>query len=135
MSEAIAVDSSALIAILLGEPEAEQIEEALYAARAVAEMTAANLLETMMVVDARNPTSGITELRTVLAAYQIVIAPVTQTLTENAFRAWKRFGRGRHPARLNFGDCFAYALSDQLEAPLLFVGKDLAQTDVRSALR
>ena len=134
MSGEIAVDSSALIAVLLGEPEAELIEAELYASRTEAAISAANLLETMMVVDVRNPSSGVTELRTVMSVYGIVVAPVTQTLAEDAFRAFKRFGKGNHPAGLNFGDCFAYALARQLDAPLLFKGADFMQTDVRSAL-
>lgn len=130
----IAVDSSALVAILLGEPEAERLTDLLLRHRGDASITAANLLETMLVVEARNPQTGVPDLRTLMEVLAIDVAPVTAELVEIAFRAWKRFGRGRHPAQLNYGDCFAYALAAQLDVPLIFKGEDFSQTDVRSAL-
>ena len=130
----LAVDTSALIAILVGEPDAERFEEALFNSRGDAAITAANLLETMLVIDARNPETGISDLRSLLDVFAITVEPVTRDLTEIAFRGWRRFGRGRHAAALNFGDCFAYALSKHLDAALLFKGDDFTQTDVAAAL-
>ncbi len=61
------------------------------------------------------------------------LVPVTSAQVEAARRAWRRFGRGNHPARLNFGDCFAYGLAEATGEPLLFKGKDFAQTDIEPA--
>lgn len=130
----LAVDTSSLMAILLGESDAEQYMQVLIHRAGDCAITATNLLETMMVIDARNPDSGIHDLRELLDVFAVTVEPVTEDLTELAFHAWRRFGRGRHPAALNFGDCFAYALAQQLDAPLLFKGNDFRQTDVASAL-
>lgn len=130
----IAVDTSALMSILLGEDDAEHFERILFEHRGDVSMTAANLLETMIVVDARNPDTGTADLRALVDAFGIRIEPVAHDLIEAAFRGWRRFGRGRHPAGLNFGDCFSYALSKQAGAPLLFKGDDFTQTDVLIAL-
>lgn len=128
------IDTSALLAILLGEPDAERFEQALFESRGDASMTAATLLETMLVIESRNPQTGVHDLRTLIDVFTIEVEPVTHDLAEVAFRAWKRFGKGRHPASLNYGDCFSYALARQADVPLLFKGEDFAQTDVRSAL-
>ncbi|MBX3093142.1 MAG: type II toxin-antitoxin system VapC family toxin [Cryobacterium sp.] len=130
----IVVDTSALTSILLGEPDAEQFEKALAESSGDALISAANLLEAMMVIESRNPATGIQDLRDVMSVFGIGVETVTSDIAELSFYAWKRFGRGRHPAALNFGDCFAYALSKQLNAPLLFKGKDFNQTDVASVL-
>ena len=129
----IAVDSSALIAIVLGESEAERFETSLFAAQGDAVISAATWVETMIVASARSPESGAADVRALVEVFAMVVEPVTPQDAETAVAAWLRFGKGRHPAGLNYGDCFAYALSKRLGAPLLFKGDDFAQTDVAAA--
>lgn len=109
-------------------------EHSLFANIGDATITAANFLEALLVIESRNPDTGEQDLRTLIEVFAITIEPVTEDVAEIAFRAWKRFGKGRHPAALNFGDCFSYALSKCLNAPLLFKGGDFRQTDVLSSL-
>lgn len=130
----LAVDTSALLSILQGESDAEQFEQSLFQSAGDAVITAANLLEAMLVIESRNPDTGVQDLRALLDIFTITVEPVTHNMVELGFRAWKRFGKGRHPAGLNYGDCFAYALAKHLDAPLLFKGDDFRQTDVVSAL-
>lgn len=130
----LAVDTSALLSILQGESDAEQFEQSLFQSAGDAVITAANLLEAMLVIESRNPDTGVQDLRALLDIFTITAEPVTHDMVELGFRAWKRFGKGRHPAGLNYGDCFAYALAKHLDAPLLFKGDDFRQTDVVSAL-
>ena len=129
----LAVDTSALLSILQGEPDAERFAQTLAENAGDAAVSSANLLEAMIVMEARSPDTGTQDLRSILEIFTITVEPVTAEQIELGFRAWKRFGKGRHPAGLNFGDCFAYALSKQLGAPLLFKGEGFAQTDVVSA--
>ncbi|MFN3399865.1 MAG: type II toxin-antitoxin system VapC family toxin [Ferrovibrio sp.] len=127
------LDSSVLIAILRGEPDALFYIEAV-ADAADLRMSAANFLETAIVVDAsRHPTSS-RSLDDFVARHKIVIEPVTETQARIAREAYRDFGKGSgHPAQLNFGDCFAYALAKDLGEPLLFKGDDFRHTDVRPA--
>lgn len=129
------VDTSAIIAILREEPDAERYIEAL-ARDPEPRVSAGTYIETAIVVDAnRDPVlSG--RLDDLLAASSVNIEPVTRTHAEIARRAYRYFGKGSgHPAGLNFGDCFAYALSRATREPLLYKGEDFSQTDVTSALR
>ena len=96
-------------------------------------MSAANLLETAIVVESRGGMAAGHELDVFLERAGIELVPVTPQQVEAARRAWRRFGRGNHPARLNFDDCFAYALAEATGEPLLFKGKDFAQTDIEPA--
>ena len=96
-------------------------------------MSAANLLETSIVVESRGGSAAGYELDVFLERAGIELVPVTPRQVEAARLAWRRFGRGNHPARLNFGDCFAYALAEATGEPLLFKGKDFAQTDIEPA--
>lgn len=128
----IAVDSSALVAIVLGEPELERFSEVI--AREPTVMSAASLMETTMVLEARQGSIAIAHLRLALERAAIEVVPVDTDMAWAAHAAWRRFGKGRHPAALNFGDCFSYALAKSLSIPLLFKGHDFAQTDVSSAL-
>jgi ribonuclease VapC len=125
------VDTSAIIAILRNEPDADCYIEAL--AHAVSpRMSAATYVEAAVVVDAnRDPVlSG--RFDEVLA--DIEVEPVTRELAEVARRAYRDFGKGSgHPARLNFGDCFAYALARTTGKPLLYKGDDFVHTDLTSA--
>ncbi len=116
----IAVDSSVLVAVVLGEPEAEGLLAALQAQPAV--LSAVNLVEASIVVESRQGLDTIDE-----------VAPVDAELSAEAVEAWRRFGKGRHPAGLNVGDCFAYALAHSRGLPLLFTGNDFTQTDIAAA--
>lgn len=122
------------MSILLGEPDAERFDQALFDHRADASVTAANLLEARLIVEARNPETGTYDLQALLDVYDIAVEPVTRELIDVAFRGWKRFGKGRHAAALNYGDCFSYALAKQRSVPLLFKGNDFTQTDIASVL-
>ncbi len=86
-----------------------------------------------MVLESRRTSEAGFELDLVVERTPIELAPVTVEQVQVARRAWRRFGKGNHPAGLNFGDCFAYALADSTGAPLLFKGRDFALTDVESA--
>lgn len=123
------IDTSAIIAILSLEPEAEHIAAAL-AADSTRLISAASLLETAIVVEARYGLPGGRKLDEMLRVAQLVVEPVTAEQVTIARLAYRSFGRGRHPAALNFGDCFAYALSKLAGEPLLFKGNDFSQTDL-----
>ncbi len=128
------VDSSALLAILLDEPEAGDCATAITLSTQT-RMSAANFLETAIVIDAARDPVASRELDDVLVRTGITLEPVTLDQVAVARQAYRDFGRGSgHSARLNFGDCFAYALAKTTGEPLLFKGRDFAHTDVRSAL-
>lgn len=127
------VDSSALVAIIREEPDAAAIGAALSSAGSL-RISAGSLLETAIVIDSsRSPvlSAGLDQL---IALHGIAIEPVTAAHTAIARQAYRDYGRGSgHPANLNFGDCFAYALARALDEPLLYKGDDFAHTDLRSA--
>ena len=127
------IDTSALIAILFGEPEA------LSFSRAVADesrklISAFNALETGIVVEARKGETGGRELDLLLHRAQIEIVAMNADQAELARAAWRKYGKGNHPAGLNIGDCCAYALAKYSGEPLLFKGNDFGQTDIRAAI-
>ena len=127
------VDSSALIAILKREAGWERLQETVLGAeRAV--MSAAVLVETSIVIEATRGQAGIRELDTLLDELAIEVLGFGPEQVEPAREAFRRFGKGRHPARLNFGDCLSYGLARHLAEPLLFIGGDFAKTDVVPAL-
>ena len=126
------VDSSALFAVLYRESDAEHYQEAMLTA-SNCRMSVANILEAYMVVEGRGGAAAGHELDAFLARAGIEAVPVTVEQMEAARQAWRRFGRGNHPAALNFGDCFAYALARVTGEPLLFKGEDFLQTDIRAA--
>jgi ribonuclease VapC len=130
----VIVDTSALIAILRDEPDAATYAGAIERA-AVRRISAANLVEAGAVIDsARDPIAS-RQLNRLLSVAEIEIAPVTEEQAGIARDAYRDFGKGSgHPAGLNFGDCFAYALAKDTGEPLLYKGSDFAQTDVVSAL-
>ena len=123
------IDSSALLAVLLEEPDAERYEMAIAAARR-RRMSSANFLEAALVFEGRFGTEHGGELDRYIEAAGIMLEPVTADHALRAREAWRRFGKGNHPAGLNFGDCFAYALADATREPLLFKGEDFALTDI-----
>lgn len=128
------IDSSALVAIVRGEADADKVLAALLAARHCA-ISAATLVEASVVVDgARDPvrTARFDELLRSLALEVVALTPTQAVIARQAYRD---YGKGSgHPARLNLGDCFAYALARERREPLLFVGGDFGHTDIASAL-
>ena len=126
------VDTSALMAILFREEDAERYD------RAIAEaprrrMSVVNFLEAAIVLESRSGAAAGHELDAFLEEARVELAPVTPDHAEAARRAWRRFGKGNHPAGLNFGDCFSYALAEATGEPLLFKGRDFAFTDIEAA--
>lgn len=127
------VDSSALMAIVQGEPGSDLLLRT--AAAATCRMSLATWLEVGIVADARSAGHG-ERLDRVIETLELELVPVSVRQAEVARLAHRRYGRGSgSPARLNYGDCFAYALSVVAGEPLLFVGDDFAHTDVAAALR
>ena len=127
------VDTSALIAILLGEPEAARFAGALADAR-VRLLSAVSRVELSFVIEGRKGETGRADVELMLRDGGFDIVSVTPQQAEIAADAFRRFGRGRHQARLNIGDCFAYALATATGHPLLFKGDDFVHTDIRPAL-
>ncbi len=127
------VDTSALIAILHDEPEAAAFGLALTEAVAVS-MSAATLVELTMVAEGRAGRPMGDRVNRLLASAKVEVVPFTAEHAALAAEGWRRYGKGRHPAGLNLGDCFAYALARSRGEPLLFKGTDFAQTDVKAAL-
>ena len=123
------LDTSALMALLLDEPEAEEFRGAVEedTTRLV---SAATLLETALVIEARKGEPGGRELDALIHKAEIVVVAVDAEHVSEARRAYRRFGKGRHAAALNFGDVFAYALARTSVEPLLFKGDDFAKTDI-----
>ena len=126
------IDTSALVAILEQEPEAERIARTLVVT-SERMLSAANLLEVGIVMQVRRGDDGARDLDLLLAKLKVEIIPFTARQTDIARKAFRHYGRGRHAAGLNFGDCFAYALAKDQSAALLFKGDDFAQTDVMAA--
>lgn len=123
------VDSSAVIAILFDEPDAAAMRTA-FDLDQTRLMSAATLLEASIVIEARKGELGGLQLDLLISKGRIEIVPVDAEQIAEARRAWRRFGRGRHAANLNYGDLFSYALSRTTGEPLLFKGDDFARTDV-----
>ena len=126
------VDTSAVLAILFVEEDADRYELALARAENC-RMSVANFLEAAMVVEGRGGTAAGDELDRLVDRAPIQLVEVTAEQTHAARLAWRRYGKGRHPAGLNFGDCFAYALAEVTQESLLYKGGDFAATDVESA--
>jgi ribonuclease VapC len=123
------IDTSAIIAILQAEPDAERLTLAIQAA-AMPCISAASVVEAGIVTQRRRGDAGEHDLDVLLHELGVAVMPLTPDHTRFARSAFRRFGKGRHPAALNFGDCFSYALARALAEPLLFVGDDLSQTDI-----
>jgi ribonuclease VapC len=124
------IDTSSLVCILLDEPEAERYARRLSEMDSAHVMSAATWLETMLVISARRGELGRQSLDELLTLAAIEILPVDADLALIAYQAWLQYGKGRHPAGLNFGDCFSYALAKQRQEPLLFKGEDFSRTDI-----
>ena len=127
------IDSSALVSVLLAEPGWEELQRHLEQA-GVCRMSAVTLVETAIVVEARLGAAGRAQLDMLLRRIGAEVRPVDAQLALTVIEGWRRYGRGRHQARLNFGDCFSYALAAELGEALLFVGDDFSHTDIVSAM-
>jgi ribonuclease VapC len=127
------VDSSALVAVLRLEPDSRRLVESLFHSAAI--MSAATYLEASIVVDRSRDPRASRQFDLLLREAAIEIVPVTVEHARIAREAYRDFGKGSgHPAGLNFGDCFAYALAKERDQPLLYTGNDFGHTDVRSAM-
>jgi ribonuclease VapC len=129
----VILDTSAIIAMLWGEPEAAAMEVALARAKGVA-VSAPTLLEAATVAEGRFGLAMGRELDALLDRLTPEVVPFTAADAALAREGWRRYGKGRHPAGLNPGDCFAYALAISRNEPLLYNGADFSQTDVKAAL-
>lgn len=123
------VDSSVLISILLMENDAEQFLNQLIDAEELF-ISAVSLVETAMVIEYKKGQLGADKLDELLAELTLTIVEFDQQQASLARTAWREYGKGRHPAKLNFGDCCSYALAKHLNKPLLFKGNDFSQTDL-----
>jgi len=127
----VVIDTSAIIAILFDEPERSRFIHQINIAEKRL-MSAPTLLECEIVVQARKGILGRSQLELFIYEAEIIIIPFDQAQVNTAIRAWQDYGKGQHPAGLNFGDCFSYALAKATGEPLLFKGVDFTQTDITS---
>jgi ribonuclease VapC len=123
------IDTSALLAIFLAEPERKPFLDSILQAE-TRMISAANVLETGIVLEARRGESAGREFDLFLVRANLQIVSVDSEQAEIARLAWRKYGKGRHPAALNFGDCFAYALAKSSGEPLLAKGTDFVATDI-----
>ena len=124
------IDTSALLAIFLAEPERQNLLEHIRQ-DGTRLLSAANALETAIVLEARSGVVAGREMDLFIHRLGIELVPVDAAQVEVARTGWRRYGKGRHPASLNFGDCFAYALAKTSGEPLLAKGDDFPKTDVQ----
>ena len=124
------IDTSAVIAILAQENDAERLADAI-SLDEVRLISAATLTEAGIVATVLFGEGGGADLDDLLEEMQVEVVPLTRDHSRLAREAFAQYGKGRHPARLNFGDCFSYALAKASGAPLLFKGNDFSQTDVK----
>jgi ribonuclease VapC len=123
------LDTSAVVAVLQNEPERRKFNEAIEASESRC-LSTASFVECSMILESRYGADGVRDLDLFIAKAQVSLVPVDEEQANLARRAFQKFGKGRHPAGLNFGDCFSYALSRALDLPLLSKGNDFDQTDV-----
>jgi ribonuclease VapC len=129
------VDTSALIAILLGEAETVEFAKSMDSAKSLS-ISAGTYLELSIVIDKRKNPVLSNQIEEIIERYDIYIEPVTAEQARIARQAYRDFGKGSgHPAQLNFGDCFSYALARVKREPLLYKGNDFVHTDVRAAVK
>jgi len=127
------IDTSAIVAILFGEPDQRRYDEAIEA-DLIRMISAVTRVELTFVIEGRKGHAGREHLEQFLRLTGIETVAVTKQQTEIAIDGFRRFGKGRHRAGLNIGDCFSYALATTMDLPLLFKGDDFIYTDVRPAL-
>jgi len=123
------IDTSAMLAIFLGEPERQTFLQTIESAETRL-ISAATVLETGIVLEAKRGEAAGREFDLFLVRAGFEIVAVDGEQLEIARSAWRKYGKGRHPAQLNFGDCFSYALAKSLSEPLLAKGSDFASTDI-----
>jgi ribonuclease VapC len=123
------IDTSAIVAVLLNETNAARVAQAI-GTGSPRLLSAGNLLEASIVIESRKGEAGGRELDLLLYRTAIEVTGVDQEQAEIARLARRRFGKGRHPAGLNYGDCLAYALAKTRRLPLLYQGEDFSQTDI-----
>ncbi|MES0069359.1 type II toxin-antitoxin system VapC family toxin [Mesorhizobium sp. M0074] len=126
------IDTSAVVAILRSEPEAARLERALVL-DPIRLVPATCVLEARMVLVSRRGEHALAEIDLWLRKIEADIIPVNSELVDLATQGWLTYGKGHHPAALNFADCLSYALAKRADEPLLFVGKDFSQTDIEAA--
>jgi ribonuclease VapC len=127
------IDTSAVVAILSDEPERRAFNEAIERAGACM-MSAASFVEASIVIESSRGYDGLRDFDLFLATAGIEIVPVDLEQAHIARKAFSHYGKGRHPAALNYGDCFSYALAKATALPLLFKGRDFSETDILAAL-
>jgi len=127
------IDTSALLAILQNEPERSAYNRAIELAD-TRTLSTASFVELSMVIESRYGPEGTRDLDLFLSRANIELIPVSSDQAYVARQAFRQYGKGRHPAGLNFGDCFSYALAKSLGEPLLFKGNDFSQTDLTQAV-
>ena len=123
------IDTSAMVAILRNESQAEALRRAIVA-DTVRLVPATCVFEARMALVSRHGEHALAEIDLWLKKVEANIIPIDADLVDLATQAWLAYGKGRHPAALNFADCFAYALAKRSDEPLLFIGKDFSQTDI-----
>jgi ribonuclease VapC len=123
------IDTSALLAILQDEPERRAFNEAIEAADSRS-LSVASFVEVSIVIEARFGAEGVRHLDRLLERADVTVVPIDLEQGRLARQAWSRFGKARHEAGLNFGDCFSYALAQILGEQLLFKGEDFSRTDL-----
>jgi ribonuclease VapC len=123
------VDTSAVVAILQDEPERRKFNEAIEGVE-TRSMSTASLLETSIILESRFGADGVRDLDLFISRAQISLVSVDEEQARVARDGFRKYGKGRHPAGLNYGDCFSYALARSLNEPLLFKGQDFLKTDV-----
>lgn len=126
------VDTSALLSVILGEPDAEHFLSLMGGAVELG-VSAATLVEAGIVAEAKGGREAADDLEALLSELECTVVPLDHEQTAAALEAWRRFGKGRHPAALNFGDCLSYAAAKVAGRSLLFKGNDFTQTDVSAA--
>ena len=127
------VDSSALVAAIKGDPDGPRLAQIMDSAKSV-RISAASYLETSIVIDGLRSPAQSARLDELIEAMEMVIEPVTATQAKIARQAYRDYGKGSgHPANLNFGDCFSYALARERREPMLWKGENFAHTDLRPA--
>ena len=127
------LDSSAIVAVLRAEPEAQACAKAIASSR-ICSISAVNCVEAAVVIDRSGDPIASRRFDDLIRTSRIQIETVTSSQAEIARQAYRDFGKGRHKAKLNFGDCFAYALAKEKGEPLLFKGDDFRHTDVEPAI-
>ena len=129
MSNGAVIDGSVLVAVLIGEPEAGVILDVL-AGLEQCRISAVTVLEASTVMASRRGSGGVAGLQSLFDVFDVEVAPFTADQAALTLDAWRSYGKGRHPARLNLGDCCAYALAKYSGRPLLAKGDDFPRTDI-----